>query len=146
MPVPKTGPAATLDRLNKQPRTLKGDKFMTNAQKLTLSASSLNGNSARNRKGENIGNLKDIMVDVDSGKITYGVLDFGGFLGIGNKLFAVPWSAIDVDTKNEEMIIDVDKKTLENAEGFDQNKWPDFSDRKFETRLHETYNSKPYWE
>jgi sporulation protein YlmC with PRC-barrel domain len=64
---------------------------MTNTQKPTLSASSLNGNSARNRKGENIGNLKDIMIDVNSGKIAYGVLDFGGFLGIGNKLFAVPF-------------------------------------------------------
>lgn len=119
---------------------------MTNAQNLTLSASRITGNSARNRRGENIGNLKDIVIDADSGKVAYGVLDFGGFLGIGNKLFAVPWSAIDVDTKNAEMIIDVDKNTLEKAEGFDQNNWPDFSDRTFETRLHQTYNSKPYWE
>jgi hypothetical protein len=47
------------------------------------------------------------MIDLDEGRVAYAVLSFGGFLGIGDKLFAIPWEALAVDTQNEEIVLDV---------------------------------------
>ena len=113
---------------------------------MNLSATTLIGDSVKNSQGENLGDLKEIMMDTESGKVSYAVLDFGGFLGIGNKLFAVPWAALSVDTNDHSLILNVDKETLKNANGFDQDDWPDFSDRDFERRVHDTYDATPYWE
>ena len=113
---------------------------------MNLSATTLIGDSVKNSQGENLGDLKEIMLDTTSGKVSYAVLDFGGFLGVGNKLFAVPWAALDVDTSDHSLILNIDKETLKNAEGFDQDDWPNFSDRDFERRVHDTYSATPYWE
>lgn len=119
---------------------------MTTEYRATLSASSINGSEVHNRDNDNIGNIKDLMIDVSSGEVRYAVLDFGGILGVGNKLFAVPFGAFQVDQENEVWILDVDKETLKNAEGFDEGDWPDFSDRAFESRVHEHYDVRPYWQ
>lgn len=62
-----------------------------------LSASTLSGDTVRNAAGDDLGSVKEIMVDIPSGRVAYAVLSFGGFLGMGDKLFAVPWSALTVD-------------------------------------------------
>lgn len=110
-----------------------------------LSASTLTGDSVRNSKNEELGTIKDIMIDVNSGKIAYAVLSFGGFLGMGDKLFAVPFKAFRVDTANECMVLDVDQEQLENARGFDQNDWPDMADQRWQADVHKTYGVDPYW-
>ena len=111
---------------------------MTNAPHF-LSASTLTGDAVKNLKGESLGDLKDIMIDTDNGTIAYGVLSFGGVLGLGEKLFAVPWEAIKVDGENEELILNVDKEQLEDAPGFDKDNWPNFADKRFVTQLREYY-------
>ena len=112
----------------------------------TLSASSLIGDTVKNSQDETIGNLKEIMIDVQSGRVAYGVLDFGGILGMGNKLFAVPWQAFEVDETHELLRLDVDKERLKNAEGFDQNNWPDTADLDWGQKVHDHYGYTPYWE
>lgn len=72
--------------------------------------------------------LKDLMIDTASGKIAYGVLTFGGVLGVGNKLFAVPWDAFRVDPEKERLILDVPKERLRDAPGFDADHWPNLAD------------------
>ena len=89
-----------------------------------LSSSSLTGTGITNDKGESLGDLKDLMIDLQSGNIAYAVVSFGGFLGMGNKLFALPWDAFVVDEKNEKLIVNIDKQVLENAPGFDKDNWP----------------------
>ncbi len=74
-----------------------------------LSASTLKGDRVRNAAGENLGKLEEIMLDVPGGRIAYAVLSFGGMLGIGDKLFAVPWSALRLDTAEHELILDVSR-------------------------------------
>ena len=64
------------------------------------------------------------MLDVDNGRVMYAILDFGGFLGIGDKYFAVPLEAFRADTQSEKLVLDVDKAMLENAPGFDKDNWP----------------------
>jgi len=93
-----------------------------------LSASTLIGAPVRNLQDESLGDLKDAMIDTARGKIAYGVLSFGGVLGVGNKLFAVPWDAFRVDPENERLVLDVPKDRLKDASGFDADHWPNLAD------------------
>jgi len=111
-----------------------------------LSADSLTGTRVENPHGEHLGSLKALMIDLESGRIAYAVLDFGGFLGMGNKLFAMPWRGFTINTAREIIILDVSKERLENAEGFDQNNWPDMSDPDFASRIYTHYGHEPYWD
>lgn len=104
-----------------------------------LSASTLNGDTVKNQKGESLGDLKDIMIDTTSGKIAYGVLAFGGVLGMGEKLFAVPWQALVVDGANKQLLLNMDKEQLKDAPGFDKDHWPDFADQKFTDKMNAYY-------
>lgn len=94
-----------------------------------MGANTLVGNDVYNHKEESLGDIKEIMLDVGSGKISYAVLSFGAFLGMGEKLFAVPWSALTLDTENKRFVLDVEKDHLRKAPGFDKNKWPDMADK-----------------
>ena len=93
-----------------------------------LSASTLTKDSVRNRTNEDVGSLKEIMIDVPSGRVAYAVLAVGGFLGIGERLFAIPWGALALDQDRKCFILDVDKQRLQNAPGFDKDNWPDMAD------------------
>ncbi len=111
-----------------------------------LSASTLAGDPVRNSAGEDLGKVDQLMIDLQSGKVAYAVLSFGGVLGMGNKLFAVPWSAFKIDEDEQCFILDADKKTLENAPGFDKNNWPDMADTTWRSKVYEYYDAVPYWE
>jgi len=85
------------------------------------------------------------MIDVEKGRVAYAVLSFAGFLGMGDKLFAIPWSALTIDTGEKQFILDVDKKLLEGAPGFDKGHWPDMADRAWGAEVSTYYHAKPYW-
>ncbi len=110
-----------------------------------LSATTLIGDPVKNPQGEKIGDLKDVMLDFEHGRIAYGVLDFGGVLGMGKKLFAIPAEGFTIDRENHQLILNVDKETLKSAEGFDPNNWPDTADRTWGERIHSFYGYTPYW-
>lgn len=99
-----------------------------------------------NAKGENLGEIKDFMIDTENGRIVYAVLSFGGLWGIGDKLFALPMDALTVDTNNERFVTDVRKDQLEDAPGFDKDNWPRTIDRDFVTRVYTHYGYEPYHE
>jgi sporulation protein YlmC with PRC-barrel domain len=112
---------------------------------VVLSAETLSGDAVVNRAGESLGTIEDFMLDVDSGRIRYAVLSFGGVLGIGNKLFAVPPEALSVDVENKRLVLDVDRERLENAPGFDRDNWPNFADPMLGREIYSYYGRKPYW-
>lgn len=90
-----------------------------------LSGSSISGTIVQNRNGENIGNIKDLMIDTKSGEIVYAVLSVDtGFLNLGSKFFAVPLQALEFDFENKLIIMDISMERLENAPGFDKENWP----------------------
>ncbi|BBJ22443.1 PRC-barrel domain-containing protein [Candidatus Nitrotoga sp. AM1P] len=93
-----------------------------------MGINTLIGNDVYNQIEEDLGDIKEIMLDMESGKIVYAVLSYGGILGIGEKLFAVPWGALTLDTTNKRFILNVEKDQLENAPGFDKDNWPDVAD------------------
>lgn len=112
---------------------------MTNHPNFLLSSSSINGDGVVNGSGEDLGHIEDLMIDPVSGKIDYAVLSFGGFLGIGDKLFAVPFDQLSVDRENKRMVLNVDKERLKDAPGFDKDDWPDFADPSFRTHVTDFY-------
>lgn len=114
-------------------------------QTQVLSAGTLKGTKVVNTKGEDIGSIEELMIDLDSGFLAYAVLSFGGIMGIGDKLFAIPWAAMTIDTKDKKFVLDVDKERLEKGEGFDKNDWPNMSDLEWRARMYEYYGTVPYW-
>ncbi len=104
-----------------------------------LSSSSITGDSVKNRAGEDLGNIQELMIDVSSGKIEYAVLSFGGILGLGDKYFAIPFNQLEVDHKNKCMILNADKERLKDAPGFDKDHWPNFADASFRDSINTHY-------
>ena len=111
-----------------------------------MSAGTLKGDRVRNSASEDLGKIEEIMIDVPTGRVAYAVLSFGGFLGMGDKLFAIPWEALTLNERDHEFILDVDKKQLETAPGFDKDHWPDMADETWGTEVHAFYGRRPYWE
>jgi hypothetical protein len=81
------------------------------------------------------------MLEMDNGRVTYAVLSFGGFLGMGEKLFAVPWNALKLDTVNKRFVLDIEKDRLKNAPGFDKDDWPDMSDERWASGIRSFYGT-----
>jgi sporulation protein YlmC with PRC-barrel domain len=111
-----------------------------------LSADTLTGDKVVNHQKEDLGKIEHLMIDLANGRIAYAVLSFGGFLGMGDKLFAIPWSALTVDTVEKQFILNVDKEVLKRAPGFDKDHWPNMADRSWGTKVFTYYGAKPYWD
>jgi sporulation protein YlmC with PRC-barrel domain len=103
------------------------------------------GKKVVNLGGEDIGEIQEVVIDAAEGQVTYAILSFGGFLGIGDKLFAVPWVSLGYDRVNDVFVMKADKELLKNAPGFDKNNWPDMSDPQRLSEIYIYYGSEPYW-
>ena len=123
------------------PTTPAGKKY-----RRVLSASTLGGDRVVNSAGEDMGKIDEIMIDTVTGRVAYAVLSFGGFVGLGDKLFAIPWGRLSLDEDNKKFLLDIDKDTLKQAPGFDKNNWPDMTDRSWGSSIYEYYHTKPYWD
>ena len=108
-----------------------------------MGANTLLGNDVYNADGEDLGDIKEFMLDMASGKVVYAVLSFGGLLGMGDKLFAVPWAALKLDTVNKRFTLNVPEASLKDAPGFDQDRWPAMSDKTWAGGVHKFYGT-PY--
>lgn len=104
-----------------------------------ISSSSITGKNVYNMEGENIGDIKDLMINPQDAKIAYAVLSFGGFLDIGSKYFAIPLEALQFSERDETIKLDVKKETLENAPSFDKENWPMTADNEFIDTVYSHY-------
>jgi len=118
----------------------------TTTARCPMSASSITGDNIKNPQGDTLGSVHDMMIDCASGRVAYVVMTSGGFLGVGNKLFAIPMSALKLDTQDKCLRLNATKQTFENAQGFDKDNWPDMADPKWETSTHEHFGAQPYWD
>lgn len=114
----------------------------------TIRASELHGLNIQNREGKSVGEIQDLVVNANDGRVKYVAVTYGGFLGLGDKMFAVPFEAFDCrpnpDDEDEYIVVlNVSQKQLEGAEGFDEDHWPNFADRQFTEGLYKRYNVKP---
>ena len=101
-----------------------------------LTASSIIGDKVTNNNKEDLGKIKDIMLHISTGKVEYVIIGFGGFLGLGEKLFAVPFAALRVDAVNQEFILQVEKEFLDAAPGFDPEHWPETNSHYFDVNTY----------
>ena len=90
-----------------------------------LTASSLTGDKVVNAAEEHLGEIKEVMLDLETGSIDYFVIEFGGFLGLGVKYFAIPHRLLKLDAPNKRFIFNQSRELLEKAPGFDMDHWPD---------------------
>jgi sporulation protein YlmC with PRC-barrel domain len=118
------------DLLNRENLTgINEESPMANTPVKVLTARSIIGDEVQNSSGEKLGEVNDIMLNLQTGCIEYVVLKFGGFIGIGSKLFAIPFKSLELSPDRKIFILDKDKDFLKNAPGFDKNHWPETNSR-----------------
>ena len=93
-------------------------------------ASEVIGREVRNRSGEKLGKVEELVLDPASGSVEYAVISFGGFLGMGDKLFAVPFDLLEApeitrEGEGNHFLFDVERSRMEQAPGFEKDNWPD---------------------
>src|SRR6185437_2628852 len=90
-----------------------------------ISADKVEGTAVVNPQGENLGHASEIMIDKITGKVAYAVLKYGSVVGLGGKLFALPWGVLKYDTNRDSYVLDIPEERLRNAPSFDANNPPD---------------------
>jgi len=111
-----------------------------------LRVSAVLGCKVESPAGEDLGKIEDLVVDPLRGTLAYAVISFGGFLGVGNKLFAVPLPALYYRAEDAKFILYADKDTLKRAPGFEKDHWPNMNDRLWAEEICAHYGCPPYWE
>ncbi len=106
-----------------------------------VKANDVVGVDVRNPENENLGNVEAIMLDKYQGTVQYVVLSFGGFLGMGDKFFAMPWEIFSYDDDKDCFVINVDKEKLKNSPGFDKDNWPNMIDPSWTKEIHDYYGA-----
>lgn len=150
-----TSPPATQTTNTMQTNQQEG---MTNTSQMSqmptdiLRISEIVGVNVENPQGNNLGEISDVVVDPSDGTIAYAVLEAGGFLGLGEKFFAIPWRAFQVEVDDddkydiEKLILNVDKDRMQQAPGFDKDNWPNMADAQWGQSVHEYYGQQDYWQ
>ncbi len=136
----------TAKSLDSGARVIGGKDNSTGPGPYIMAADTLEGDKVVNLDGDDLGSISDIMIDVPKGRIAYAVLSFGGILGMGDKLFAVPWNALVLDADEKCFILNVDKQVLKSAPGFDKDHWPIMADQRWASDIHAHYGVRPYWD
>lgn len=143
---------ASTPAMGQAPETQNGvQSAAANASKLdsktsgsNIRASQLMGLNIQNAQGDSLGEINDLVINASTGKIRYAAVTYGGFLGVGDKLFAVPFEAFKVQVDPEDrddyvMILNITQQQLEGQQGFDQDNWPDMADRQWAMDLDKRY-------
>ncbi len=110
-----------------------------------LRSRSLVGSAVQNPWGEDLGTIEDLVIDMDEGHIVYAILSFGGFLGLGSELFAVPWEALIPRPIEGIFVLNVTREKLQAASGFSREEWPIPGDREWGIGIYDSYGFPPPW-
>ncbi len=110
-----------------------------------LSMGTLGDNRVISPREESLGKIEDFIIDIEPGQVAYAILSFGRALSVGDRLFAVPWNAMDLNTDKHAFVLNVEKDVLMSAPGFERDSWPDMSSLDWGERIYAYYGQKPYW-
>ena len=114
------------------PRTMGGHSRV-------IAAARVQGTAVTNPAHENLGSIRDVVLDKYDGAVRYAVLEFGGFLGLGTKLFALPWELLHYEESQDAYVLNIPKEVLKAAPGFNSDDWPDMGAVEFDTSLRRHY-------
>jgi sporulation protein YlmC with PRC-barrel domain len=115
---------------------------MTQASEVSSSvvkSSEVIGVNVENSQNEKLGKIEELVIDKLNGNVRYAVLSFGGILGLGEKLFAIPWEVLSYDNKRKSFVINISQDKLKNANGFDKDNWPNMADEKWNNTIRNYY-------
>jgi hypothetical protein len=110
-----------------------------------IASDRVEGTAVRRPNGDMIGHIERLMIDKVTGKVSYAILSFGGFLGMGTNLLPLPWARLTYNTRFEAYELDIDDEELRRAPSFRADKDFDWGDRSKEVELHQYYGVPPYW-
>jgi hypothetical protein len=106
-----------------------------------ISSEKVEGTSVENPEGANLGVIRDVMIDKVSGQVAYAVLKYGSFLGMGGKLFALPWEVLEFDTERSAYVIDLPEDQLRGAPSYDESAQPNWSDPSWNKSVYDYYGA-----
>ena len=129
-----------LDDASKKLEAITNRFGLSRGDQRSLSASSLVGDQVKNKEGDQLGKLEDLMLDTKSGKISYAVVSLEGDQKPATRFYAVPWSAVKVNREDKAVVFDVSKEKLKDAPGFDRGHWPNTGDKKWVKEVESYYN------
>jgi len=110
-----------------------------------ISSDKVGGTSVENANGDDLGSISDVMIDKVSGQVAYAVLKYGSFLGMGGKLFALPWDQLKYDTGRGAYIVNIPEDRLRGAPSYAEDTEPNWSDPGWNRGLHDYYGSRADW-
>lgn len=110
-----------------------------------IASDRIEGTAVRRPNGDRIGHIERLMIDKISGKVSYAVLSFGGFLGIGANLVPLPWARMTFNRDLDAYQLDISDEELRRAPSFLDNEDFDWGDRSLEEDVHRYYGVPPYW-
>jgi len=141
---PERGRAVAQPQGTEQQGAQRVDAAPTSTRNL-VRASELLGKDIKNHDGKDMGDISELAIDLRSGRAAYAIISFGGFLGIGDKLVAVPFQVLTPSADGKYLVLDVPKEKLEKAPRFDKKEWPDMDNEKWGREIHTFYGVEPYW-
>ncbi|MCW5590256.1 MAG: PRC-barrel domain-containing protein [Legionellales bacterium] len=92
-----------------------------------------------NQEDNNLGKIEELVLNKYEGNVEYAVLSFGGIMGIGDKLFPLPWKSLSYEPDKNAFVINESKERLKNAPGFDKAHWPDLTSQTFTNQINTFY-------
>jgi sporulation protein YlmC with PRC-barrel domain len=110
-----------------------------------ISAGKVQGTPVYNTEGESLGELYDVMIDKQSGRIAYALMSFGGFLGIGERYHPLPWNSLKYDTRQEGYVVGIAKEVLQSGPSVAAGEEPAWADTDYADALHRHYDAVPAW-
>jgi sporulation protein YlmC with PRC-barrel domain len=110
-------------------------------------ASDLRGTSVVNHRDQNLGEIRDVVVDLEAGRVVYFVLGTGGFLGLRERYFAIPPQAFEISRGDDwELLLPVEEQQISEAPGFDRNEWPIMANPRWAAQAYRFYGQQPHWQ
>ena len=108
-----------------------------------IPASKVIGTTVYNAAGEHIGTIEDVMLDKTSNQIMFAVIGFGGFLGIGEKYHAVPWSVLDYQRSQGGYVVPFSKEQLRQAPAYSINELTEDDGQRLRDESFQYYKVEP---
>jgi sporulation protein YlmC with PRC-barrel domain len=108
-----------------------------------IAASKVNGTHVYNRQGDSLGSIHDVMLDKRTGQVSFAVMSFGGFLGMGEKYHPVPWKKLTYSEQHGGYVVDLDKARLEAAPAYGTNDAPDWTNGQYGSSVDKYYDGIP---
>lgn len=122
-----------------------GGRQLDGSRTELIAASALTGEPVINAIGDSLGRIHDLLIDVLTGRIAYAVIEFAGFAGKNDELFAVPWMALTLDADNRSVILNIDKRRMKEAPRFPRDCWPTLAHSEWAEQVHRFYSAEPFW-